>query len=70
MAIAVLFNRALSTAACAEITVEVHLANGLPGFSIVGLADTEVRESREIRLKKNGIGANTPVPFFFSPILG
>ncbi len=29
------------------VTVEVHLANGLPTFAIVGLADTEVRESRE-----------------------
>ena len=31
----------------ARVTVEVHLANGLPSFSLVGLADTEVRESRE-----------------------
>lgn len=30
-----------------EVTVEVHLANGLPTFTIVGLADTEVRESRD-----------------------
>ncbi|MFM7120143.1 MAG: amidase, partial [Gammaproteobacteria bacterium] len=30
-----------------EVQVEVHLANGLPAFQIVGLADTEVRESRE-----------------------
>lgn len=29
------------------VTVEVHLANGLPAFTIVGLADTEVRESRD-----------------------
>mgnify|MGYP003345135680 CR=1 FL=1 len=29
------------------VTVEVHLANGLPQFSLVGLADTEVREARE-----------------------
>ena len=47
MPLAVIASRALSAAACAEISVEVHLANGLPGFSIVGLADTEVRESRE-----------------------
>ena len=31
----------------ARVTVEVHLANGLPSFTLVGLADTEVRESRE-----------------------
>ncbi|RAA34078.1 ATP-binding protein, partial [Burkholderia multivorans] len=30
-----------------DVTVEVHLANGLPSFSIVGLPDLEVRESRE-----------------------
>ena len=30
-----------------EVTVEVHLANGLPSFTLVGLADTEVKESRE-----------------------
>jgi magnesium chelatase family protein len=30
-----------------EVTVEVHLANGLPSFTIVGLPDTEVKESRE-----------------------
>jgi magnesium chelatase family protein len=29
------------------VTVEVHLANGLPQFALVGLADTEVREARE-----------------------
>jgi len=27
--------------------VEVHLANGLPNFMLVGLADTEVKEARE-----------------------
>jgi magnesium chelatase family protein len=30
-----------------EVTVEVHLANGLPSFTLVGLAETEVKESRE-----------------------
>jgi len=29
------------------VTVEVHLANGLPSFTLVGLADTEVKEARE-----------------------
>jgi magnesium chelatase family protein len=31
----------------AEVTVEVHLANGLPQFTIVGLPETEVKESRD-----------------------
>jgi magnesium chelatase family protein len=30
-----------------EVTVEVHLANGLPAFTLVGLPETEVKESRE-----------------------
>jgi magnesium chelatase family protein len=30
-----------------EVTVEVHLANGLPSFTIVGLPDVEVKESRD-----------------------
>ena len=29
------------------VTVEVHLANGLPAFNLVGLPETEVKESRE-----------------------
>ena len=35
------------------------MANGLPGFSVVGLADTEVKEARERRraaLQNNGLG--------------
>lgn len=30
-----------------EVQIEVHLASGLPGLTIVGLAETEVRESRD-----------------------
>src|ERR1700744_133386 len=40
-------SRAPASARAPEVTVEVHLANGLPSFSIVGLPDLEVRESRE-----------------------
>jgi magnesium chelatase family protein len=29
------------------VSVEVHLANGLPGLAIVGLPDAEVRESKD-----------------------
>ncbi|MFM8861799.1 MAG: YifB family Mg chelatase-like AAA ATPase [Acidimicrobiia bacterium] len=31
----------------AAVTVEVHVGNGLPGFTIVGLPDTSCRESRD-----------------------
>jgi magnesium chelatase family protein len=30
-----------------QVTVEVHLANGLPSFTIVGLPETEVKESKD-----------------------
>lgn len=47
MGLAVLRSRALAGIEAPEVTVEVHVANGLPTFTIVGLADTEVRESRD-----------------------
>lgn len=47
MSLAVIHSRALDGLAAPEVTVEVHLANGLPSFTLVGLADTEVKEARE-----------------------
>ena len=47
MAIAMLQSRALAGMRAPSITVEVHLANGLPSFTLVGLPEAEVRESRE-----------------------
>jgi hypothetical protein len=42
-------SRALVGLEAAAVTVEVHLANGLPNFMLVGLADTEVKEARVCR---------------------
>ena len=47
MALAVLYSRALSGMHAPPVTVEVHLANGLPSFTIVGLPETEVKEARD-----------------------
>ena len=47
MSLAVLRSRALAGMEAPEVTVEVHLANGLPGFALVGLPDAEVREARD-----------------------
>jgi magnesium chelatase family protein len=47
MSFAVIHSRALDGLQAPPVTVEVHLANGLPSFTLVGLADTEVKESRE-----------------------
>jgi magnesium chelatase family protein len=47
MSLALLRSRALSGMHAPEVTVEVHVSNGLPAFSLVGLPDIEVREARD-----------------------
>lgn len=47
MSLAVLYSRALSGMDAPEVVVEVHLANGLPQFAIVGLPEAEVKESKD-----------------------
>lgn len=47
MSLAVLYSRALNGMEAPLVTVEVHLANGLPQFNIVGLPETEVKESKD-----------------------
>ena len=43
MSLALVHSRALVGLQAPEVTVEVHLANGLPSFTLVGLAETEVK---------------------------
>ena len=47
MSLSLVQSRALLGLEAASVTVEVHLANGLPIFTLVGLADVEVKEARE-----------------------
>jgi len=47
MSLAVLTSRALTGMEAPPVTVEVHLANGLPSFTIVGLPELEVKESKD-----------------------
>ncbi len=47
MNITSLLSRASQGIDAVPVTVETHLAPGLPGFTIVGLPDTAVRESRD-----------------------
>src|SRR5262252_6736728 len=47
MTLAVVRSRGLSGMFAPVDLVEVHLANGLPSFTLVGLPDTEVKEARE-----------------------
>lgn len=47
MSIAILKSRALAGMEAPEIAVEVHIAQGLPSITVVGLPETEVKEARE-----------------------
>ncbi|MCI5107277.1 MAG: YifB family Mg chelatase-like AAA ATPase [Pseudomonadales bacterium] len=47
MSFATLYSRALIGVEAVQVTVETHLSNGLPGFAIVGLPETAVKESKE-----------------------
>ena len=47
MSLSLVQSRALLGLNAAAVTVEVHLANGLPSFTLVGLAEVEVKEARE-----------------------
>lgn len=47
MSIAVIHSRAQVGIDAPPVTVEVHLANGLPSLSIVGLPETAVKESKD-----------------------
>ncbi len=47
MSLALVHTRALSGLSAPEVVVEVHLANGLPAFNLVGLPEAEVREARD-----------------------
>ena len=47
MNLAVVYSRTNDGIDAPQVTVEVHLGNGLPGFSIVGLPELAVKESKD-----------------------
>ncbi|WP_394792043.1 YifB family Mg chelatase-like AAA ATPase [Rhodoferax sp.] len=47
MGLCLVQSRALLGLDAPAVTVEVHLTNGLPSFTLVGLAEVEVKEARE-----------------------
>jgi len=47
MALAVAHSRGLDGLNAPPVLVEVHIASGLPSFTLVGLPDTEVKEARD-----------------------
>jgi magnesium chelatase family protein len=61
MALAVVHSRAQVGIDAPPVTVEVHLANGLPSLSIVGLPETAVKESKD-RVRAALLSANFEFP--------
>lgn len=47
MSVATVYSRAIVGMTAQAITIEVHLSNGLPSLSIVGMAETAVKESKD-----------------------
>lgn len=47
MGLAVIHSRASVGVEAPSVTVEVHISNGMPGFTLVGLPETTVKESRD-----------------------
>ena len=47
MSLAVIYSRAIIGVQAPSVTVEVHISNGLPGLTLVGLPETTVKEARD-----------------------
>lgn len=62
MSLAIVNSRAQVGTSAPEVFVEVHLARGLPSFSIVGLPETVVKESRD-RVRAAIINSNFEFPY-------
>lgn len=45
--VSVIYTRALNALYAPEVRVEVHISNGLPTFTIVGMPETAVKESKD-----------------------
>lgn len=61
MSFSIVYSRAIYGVNAPEVAVEVHLANGLPSFTIVGLAETAIKESRD-RVRSAIINSNFEFP--------
>ena len=61
MSLATVYTRAQIGINAPQVTIEVDLSNGLPSLSIVGLADTEIKESKD-RVRAAIINSNFDFP--------
>ena len=61
MSFSLVRSRTLNGISAPEVAVETHLGNGLPSFTIVGLAETAIKESRD-RVRAAIINSNFTFP--------
>lgn len=61
MELAIIHSRACVGVEAPEVTVEVHISNGMPGFSLVGLPKTTVKESKD-RVRSAILNSNFEFP--------
>jgi magnesium chelatase family protein len=47
MSLAIVLSRACVGVEAPLVTIEVHISNGMPGFNLVGLAETTVKEAKD-----------------------
>lgn len=68
MSLAIVYTRAALGIGAPLITVEVHISNGLPGLTMVGLPETTVREARD-RVRSAIINSGYAYPAKKSPLI-
>jgi magnesium chelatase family protein len=61
MSLAIVYTRAQVGIHAPSVSVEVHISNGLPSLTIVGLPETEVKESKE-RVRSALLNSNFTFP--------
>lgn len=61
MSVAITYSRAQVGIHAPPVIIEVHLSNGLPGLSIVGLPEATVKESKD-RVRSALINSNFQFP--------
>jgi len=62
MSLAIVYSRGRSGIAAPQVTVEVHISNGLPALNIVGLPEAAVKESKD-RVRGAIINSRFEFPF-------
>ncbi len=61
MGLAIIHSRACIGVEAPPVTVEVHISNGMPGFALVGLPETTVKEAKD-RVRSAIINAKFEFP--------